>query len=406
MASNTGTNKYGRLAAGVGIATAAAVGAAWANARSRQQAARVATAPAEAPGLIDWERVRQAADRLNANTEQSAEWRQQWNAYYSELVQRVVPIIEEYAHTSFPRTLDTARVVSRMDWVDANIESFQQLFEPIERLNREANKKSGAISQAVMGTINQNILSAEVGLLLGYLARRVLGQYDLSLLGKETINNGKIYFVEPNINGTVQNLNVNGDEFRLWIALHETTHAFEFESHPWVRPHFNSILERYFQFVSEDLTKTAQSGGMGGLMQRLRQNNGRDGGWIERVMTPEQHDLFQHLQALMSLIEGYSNHMMNAIGARLMPNYEEIKARVDQRQKSRSFIDRMFARLTGLDLKMEQYRQGEIFVDMVVEKKGMDFANLIWEDPKYLPSIEEVREPGLWITRVEEMQAA
>jgi len=401
--SGDALNKYGKLAVGVGIATVAAVGAAWANSKSRQAqlAGERAGGP---PSMIDWERVRATAHRMNANETPTAEWRQHWNRYYSELVSRAVPIIEEYSHTSFPRDLDTVRVVSRTDWADANIVSFKQLFEPIERLNREAQQKSSAFAQMVMGNINQTVISAEVGLLLGYLGRRVLGQYDLSLLGKEPVN-GKVFFVEPNINMTIQNMNVDGDEFRLWIALHETTHAFEFESHPWLRDHFNSILEKYFSLITDDLGRLKQNGGIAGYFRRFRENEAK-GGWIERVMTPEQHVLFEHLQALMSIVEGYSNHMMNAIGAKLMPNYEQIKYRMDHRSSNKTIIDKLFVRLTGMNLKMEQYRLGEIFVDSVVEKKGIDFANLMWAEEKYLPTLQEVKEPQLWIDRVEKIQAA
>jgi coenzyme F420 biosynthesis associated uncharacterized protein len=391
------TGKYGKLAVGVGLATAAAFGAVWANTRSRQiQQSGPLT-------LIDWDKVRATAQSMNTGSEVNSDWRKEWNGYYSELVSRAVPIIEDYAHTSFPRELNTVKAVSRPDWVDANIASFQQLFEPIEQINRNAAQKSNALSQVVMGTINQTLISAELGLLLGYLARRVLGQYDLSLLGKEPVSGGKVYFVEPNINSIIHTLGVNGDEFRLWIALHETTHAFEFESHPWVRQHFNSILERYFSYISNDLSNMSRNGGLGGFLQRIRDNEGQ-GGWIERIMTTEQRGLFQELQALMSIVEGYSNHMMNAIGAKLMPNYEQIKSRVEQRQQNRTVIDKLFVRLTGLDLKMEQYRQGEKFVDEVVAKKGIDFANLMWAEAKYLPSLEEVRQPERWISRVEQMQ--
>ncbi len=404
--SGNGTNKYGKVAAGLGLATAAAFGAAWANSRQRLGQTRslaVGTATPTAPGkMIDWEKVRGTARRMNATAEPDAQWRQHWNGYYSEMVKKAVPIIEDYAHTPFPRHLDTVNVVSRMDWVDANILSFQQLFGPIEKLYQDAARNTSAFNQAVQGAISQTVLSAEVGILLGYLARRVLGQYDLSLLGQEPLSTGKVYFVEPNIAGVVQNLGIDGDEFRLWIALHETTHAFEFESHPWVRQHFNAILERYFGLISNELR---QSGGFGRFIQRFRENDQKSA-WIERVMSPEQRTLFSELQALMSIVEGYSNHMMNAIGVKLMPNYDQIKDRMESRQKNRGVVDRLFIKLTGLDLKMEQYRLGEIFVDAVVAKKGIDFANLMWAEAKYLPTLEEVKQPDLWVSRVEGMQAA
>ncbi len=404
--SNTGStggagnssDKYGKLAAGIGLATAAAFGAAWANSRTR---AAQRNGP---PTLIDWQRVRDIALRLNPQDGATAEWHLKWNAYYGELVGRAVPLIEDYTHTAFPRTLNTVNAVSRIEWVDANIVSFQQLFEPIEKLNRDAVQKSSPVSQAIFGSTNQLLISGELGILLGYLARRVLGQYDLSLLGKEVVTTGRVYFVEPNISAVCQALNIQADEFRLWIALHETTHAFEFESHPWVRQHFNGILERYFSYITEDLSNMRNNGGMGGFVQRIRNNGAQGSPWLERIMTPEQRLLFQELQALMSIVEGYSNHIMNAIGSKLMPSYEEIKGRIEHRQKERSLVDRIFMRITGLGLKMEQYRLGEIFVDAVVARKGIDFANQMWERPEYIPTLDEVKNPDLWVTRLERVQ--
>ncbi len=392
-------DKMTRLAVGAGLATAAAFGAAWVNNRSRTV---VREGP---PALLDWEKARTMAHRMNPEPGATAAWHQEWNTYYRNLVGRAVPLIEDYTQTKLPRVLDTASAVSRSEWVDANISSFKELFEPIERLNRDAIKSSSAFGQAVMGGVNQLLVSSELGLLLGYLARRVLGQYDMSLFGKEVIPTGKVYFVEPNISTIVHNLGVQGDEFRLWIALHESTHAFEFESHPWVRQHFNSILERYFANISDDLTSLSRSGGLGGFIQRVRQNNDPGSAWLERIMTPEQRVMFNQLQALMSIIEGYSNHVMNAVGQHLMPSYEEIKHKVESRQKNRGIADQIFARLTGLNLKMEQYRLGEIFVDEVVKQKGIVFANQMWERAEFVPNLDEIKNPSLWVARLESVGA-
>ena len=397
---NINKGKYGKIAAGLGLATAAAFGVVWANARTRE------TLRNGPPRMIDWERVRDTARRMNVETGVSAEWQSNWNEYYGNLVLKVVPIIEEYTNTLLPRDLTTVQAVSRNAWVEANIASFQNLFEPIEKMNREAISKSNTIAQSVVGSINQALISGEMGLLLGYLARRVLGQYDLSLLGKEPVAAGKVYFVEPNIGGIINTLGLNGDEFRLWIALHESTHAFEFESYPWVRQRFNKILERYFSYITNDLQSLRlNSQGINGLLQRLRSTDGQDNSWLERIMTAEQRVLFQELQALMSIVEGYSNHVMNAVGSRLMPNYQSIKEKIERRQKERSFVDKLFVKLTGLDLKIEQYRLGEIFVDAVVAKKGIAFANLMWDRSEYVPTLDEIKNPDLWITRIEFSQA-
>jgi coenzyme F420 biosynthesis associated uncharacterized protein len=394
------TIRYGKIATGLGLATAAAFGAVWANSRARDVERN------GPPSMIDWNKVRDIAERMNPETGATAEWRNKWTTYYSELTLKVVPIIEEYANTKLPRQLNTVRAVSRNEWVEANINSFRQLFEPIERLNRDSMGGSSAAMQAMVGGFNQLLVSGEMGILLGYLSRRVLGQYDLSLLGREPVADGRVFFVEPNIGGVVNALNLNGDEFRLWIALHESTHAFEFESHTWVRRHFNGILERYFSYLTEDLQNMRlNKQRLNNFMRRIRDNT-QGSSWIERVMTPEQRTLFSELQALMSIVEGYSNHVMNAVGEKLMPNYNTIKERIERRQKDRGIIDKLFIKLTGLDLKMEQYRLGEIFVDRVVELKGIDFANLMWDRPEYIPTLDEIKKPELWVNRIEKAQAA
>ena len=142
------------------------------------------------------------------------------------------------------------------------------------------------------------------------------------------------------------------------------------------------------------------------MLDRLRAglNNGEN--WIEGIMTPEQRTLFSKLQAVMSIIEGYSNYIMNAVGSRLLPSYETIKERIEERAARRSAAEKLFIRLTGLALKMEQYKLGESFINSVVEKRGIEFANRVWEGPEMLPTLEELRDPAAWIARVEQVHPA
>src|SRR3954451_11879619 len=126
------------------------------------------------------------------------------------------------------------------------------MFAPLEALAHSPDTGQSVVA-TLWGGINRGIVSLEIGTLLGYLARRVLGQYDLALLGREPVTGGKLYYVEPNIRLVESKLGMPRDEFRMWLALHETTHAFEFEAHPWVRVHFNSLLERYFEFFRQDV---------------------------------------------------------------------------------------------------------------------------------------------------------
>ncbi len=126
----------------------------------------------------------------------------------------------------------------------------------------------------------------------------------------------------------------------------------------------------------------------------------QDRRWIELIMTPEQQRVFNVMQATMSVVEGYSNHVMNAVGRQLIPTYETISRRFERRQRQRTPAEQLFARLTGLNIKLEQYRQGEAFINHVVRAKGHDFAKMVWQSPEYLPSMAELRQPDDWIARV------
>jgi coenzyme F420 biosynthesis associated uncharacterized protein len=249
-----------------------------------------------------------------------------------------------------------------------------------------------------MGDINRQVLGAQLGVLLGFLARRVLGQYDLSLLSPEPMVQGALYFVEPNISHVQTHLGLSDNDFRLWIALHETTHVFEFEAYPWVREHFNSLVYQYFEQLNDQLT--VMGGNIGQLITRILQNRGSNQHWIELMLTPQQRQIFEQLQALMSLVEGYGNHVMNAIGEQLLPSFPRIEQRMEQRRQNRSLFDQVFFRVTGMDLKMAQYQQGEQFVNTVVQSHGIDFAARVWERAENLPTMDEIRNPQHWIARM------
>ncbi len=392
MASTT--PKYNQRLLGVGLLAGAALGAVWVNSKQRHYAKH------GAPRLMDWERVGNIARQIIKEEPAAAGWHDTWKEYYREMVARCYPVITAEIGRDLPVPVDSIQAFTRSEWIDANIANFKQLFEPIEGLYGRMQSAS-SLSTALMGDFNQTMLSGQVGILLGYLARRVLGQYDLSLLGKETVTAGRLYFVEPNISAVQAELGLDPDDFRLWIALHETTHAYEFEAYPWVREYFNSMLETYFGYLTDDITAVASGmGGLRSMIERARANMNNGDSWIEMVMSQEQRELFYKLQALMSIIEGYSNYIMNAVGGRLLPSYETIKERVEQRATHRSSAEKLFIRITGLALKMEQYRLGESFINAVVAERGVAVANRIWEGPEMLPTMEELRNPTAWMERI------
>lgn len=398
-------NKKMLLAGALAGAAAAAI-----TANRRQAAApglpehvESSSAPSEAAdssALIDWDRVRATATSMNRGQTLTGSERAQLDAYYQSLVERCIPIVEDYTGDALPPSSTRTFAFDRVDWINANIEAFKHVFKPVEELL--AGSASGASASFGVG-LNRQIASLEVGLLLGYMARRVLGQYDLALIGQDPAEAGKLYYVEPNIRFVERTLGMPRDDFRMWLALHETTHAFEFEAHTWVRGYFNRLLSEYLSAFKED--KQLLRPGLGAfktIFTRVRAR-AEDESWIEAIMTPEQRAIFNRMQALMCMVEGYSNHVMNAVGRQLLPTYELIAKRFAERQQRNSPTHELFMRLTGLHLKMEQYRMGERFIDRIVQERGHDFARRIWDGPESLPTMEEIREPSQWLTRLDEM---
>ena len=395
MAQRTNIPTINPRLLGAGLLAGAALGAVYAGVKKRQYAKH------GAPHLLDWDRAQRIALQVVREEPYEVGWHERWEAYYRDLVERCYPIITAEMGRPLPAPVEKIEAFTRSEWIEANISNFRDLFEHIETVYKRVQDNN--LGTMLLAEASQALLSSQLGVLLGYLARRVLGQYDLALLGKETVDAGKLYFVEPNIAAVQAELGLDPDDFRLWIALHETTHAYEFEAYPWVREHFNSLLEGYIASVGDEIVQ-AGMGGIGGLrsmVERARASM-RDGdSWIEAIMSPAQRALFSKLQATMSIVEGYSNYIMNSVGARLLPSYEYIKVKIEERAARRSQAEKLFIRITGLALKMEQYKLGESFINAIVRERGIEVANRIWEGPDMIPTLEELRNPHAWLERID-----
>jgi coenzyme F420 biosynthesis associated uncharacterized protein len=344
--------------------------------------------------MIDWEAVRQIAHRRlgDAAAPLSATQRAEAEAFYRATLREIEPIVAEEIGSELPAALETPAVVDRLQWVDLNIATFRVLFERIERTLLEAQTGPDTAGRAVSRWVNRTLGNQQLGFMLAFLGRKVLGQYDVSLLAAGPTR-GRLHFVEPNIVGTASTMRIPRDQFRTFIALHEATHAFEFEAHPWLRPYFSDLVGRTVEQLAAE---------SGGLMERVREAlQGGEGHWLERIMTPGQRETFNKTQALMSLLEGYSNHVMNAAGERILPNFTEIHDRFERRGERRGALERAIMRITGLDLKMEQYAAGERFADAVIRDRDRAFLNRVWTAPEMLPSLDEIRAPETWIARIE-----
>jgi coenzyme F420 biosynthesis associated uncharacterized protein len=350
--------------------------------------------------LIDWEAVRGIARRRLGSEDGrlSAAERQAAEDFYRDELLRIEPVVAAEIGAELPRALEMPAVIDRREWIDLNLATFEGLFERVERAMAVA-ASDDTPGRALARIVNRSLGNQQIGLLLAFLARKVLGQYDVSLLAAGPASRGRLHFVEPNIAATAGAMRLPLDQFRTFIALHEATHAFEFEAYPWLRDHFAGL-------VAESIDRlTAESGGLATRLRAALASRG-PGHWLERMMTPAQLETFQRTQALMSLLEGYSNHVMNAAGARLLPGFAQIHDRFERRNQGRGALERAIMRLTGLDLKMEQYQAGERFVDAVIASRDRAFLNRVWERAEHLPSLEEIRTPARWLARIDALKGA
>jgi coenzyme F420 biosynthesis associated uncharacterized protein len=377
---------------GLGLVMGAAAVAVASRYMARRAAQRVTD-----EGLVDWSRAeRIAAARLErAPGALSRAELKRAEAAYERHMQRVVPLLEQELGLPLPGVVERHAVVDRGEWVRANVGTFRHLMDHIEPHIQAMSAQRGFAAD-VARAANSFLTTQQVGFLLGFLGSRVLGQYDVALLSAEA-DPGRLLFVEENVRGVAATLGVPLEDFRLWIALHETTHAFEFEANSWLRPYLRDRLERQLVGVI-DQARSIQSGGLGGLIARVRASADNP---LAGLLGPEQRRLFEETQRVMSLLEGFGDWVMDEVGAQVLPDVAGIRERFEtRRSQRRGTLDRIVSRLTGLDLKIEQYRRGERFVAGVAAAGGRQAVAAIWSGPAALPSEKELSNPRAWVRRV------
>jgi coenzyme F420 biosynthesis associated uncharacterized protein len=281
-----------------------------------------------------------------------------------------------------------AWVMGRGDWIRANLGGLQRLLEPLA--GRILAKQSGH------GTLRRKALGAQAGGLLGYVSRRVLGQYDAFLPPDDE---GLLYFVGPNVTEVEQRFLLPPRDFRLWIAIHEVTHRVQFGAAPWLRSHIRGQVDRYLGTISlESMDFGAQ------LRRAIEEARAgadiRGMGGVFLLLNDEQREIVKHVQGVMSLLEGHASFVMNEVAKDHVADLDRMRKALAERRRRASGVERTFQRAIGFDKKIEQYDAGERFVRDVVSRSGMQGFNRVWLAPESLPTVEEIAEPDRWVARV------
>jgi coenzyme F420 biosynthesis associated uncharacterized protein len=318
--------------------------------------------------------------------------------------------VREFTGMVAPSAGAPVLIVDRLGWVQVNVDGFSAVLEPLlEKLKSRRSRLPGSNTTSFVGS---RLTGAEVGAVLSYLAGKVLGQFDVfgaagavgdggALRGAEPpAGPGTLLLVAPNIVQVERELGVDPSDFRLWVCLHEETHRTQFGAVPWLREYVAGEIRDFLGETEVDPMAIARRIGEAASVVIDAIRGGADTSILDVVQTPKQREILDRLTAVMSLLEGHAEYVMDGVGPQVIPSVEDIRAKFQRRRASPSGLDSVMRRLLGLEAKMRQYRDGERFVRHVVDKVGMTGFNQVWKSPETLPSKEELHDPAAWVARV------
>jgi coenzyme F420 biosynthesis associated uncharacterized protein len=297
-----------------------------------------------------------------------------------------------------------AFVADRTGWIEGNVGGFQVVMKPL--LDKMAANQAGKVGAPLVSAFGSRVTGVQVGLLLAYLSGKVLGQYELFLPPVDGHPQaGRLTLVAPNIVAAERQLDVDPRDFRLWVCVHEVTHRTQFTAVPWLRSHLQDEISAFL--LASDLDPAAMLGRLRAVADAVRDNmrgkgSDSDAGisLLEAVQNPEQRAVLNRLTAVMTLLEGHGEYVMNGVGPSVIPSVDEIGRKFGERRRGQSPADRLVRKLFGLDMKARQYAEGAAFVRAVVERAGMASFNRVWTSPNTLPTRAEIAKPELWMSRV------
>ena len=314
----------------------------------------------------------------------------------SEVVAELRQLADEAAghvasYTELSGPASPVRVVDRKDWATINISGLRQVINPLVA-KLTGDRDPGPLVNAV----GSRVTGVQAGTVLAYLSGKVLGQYEVF-----SSDPGTLLLVAPNIVEVERKLGAEPRDFRLWVALHEVTHRTQFTAVPWLRNHFLGEVRAFVdaaQSPGEQLAERLRRA-VGALADSIRNPDSR-ASVLDLVQTPAQKAVLDRLTAIMTLLEGHAEFVMDGVGPEVVPSVEEIRSRFNRRREAANPFERMLRKLLGIEVKLRQYAEGRRFVHGVVERVGMTGFNRVWESPLTLPYLNELGDPDAWVARV------
>ncbi|MEA2191438.1 MAG: hypothetical protein QOI73_1559 [Solirubrobacteraceae bacterium] len=282
--------------------------------------------------------------------------------------------------------------VARSAWIAANVDSMGAILDPVaEKL------AAGGLLPGAARKVTGKLLSAEAGALTGYLSQRVMGQFEFVIVDPQSP--ARLLFVEPNIARAAVRLGADPEELLTWIAFHEVTHGVQFTAVPWLRPHLAGLLRELLDSLEmkidpRALLKLPALDDVRATIAGFKEN-----GLIAVVGGARQRELLERVQAVMGVVEGHAEHVMDVVGAQALPSLADLRAALDRRRNERPPLLALLERLIGLEAKMRQYEDGKRFCDAVAAASGPAGLHRVFDGPEQLPTVAELHDPEAWMRR-------
>lgn len=307
--------------------------------------------------------------------------------------------------------------VTRTQWVQRSLDAYRPLFErlatsltpPVAEAGTGADSSDPLAAGAdpanflgpLMAMIGPMMLGMTAGSMLGHLARRSFGQYDLPVPRPE---GDELLLVVANLDEFGEEWSLPDEDLRLWICLHEIAHHTVLGI-PHVRTRLTRLLEDYVSgFDPDPNALEARLGEVdptsGDALAGLQGVLSDPEALLGAVRSPAQLALLPQLEALVAVVVGYVDHLMDRVGGRLIGSYDMLTEALRRRRVTADESDRFVERLLGLELGQDQYDRGEAFIAGVVDRAGTEVLERLWADEADLPTPAEVDAPGLWLARL------
>jgi coenzyme F420 biosynthesis associated uncharacterized protein len=366
----------------------------------------------DVPELVDWTLAARVGRRVAGGD--SLPVRAAWSQRFTDLSAVADQAVADFTQLGGSLPAPVAEPLDRAQWVERNLATLRRLLRPLAAKVAEHRtwQAQGRVPAALRAS-TQKAVGAQAGTLLGYVAQRVLGQYDLPVPADGANadgpppdgppagsgGDGAVWYVVPNIVGLERRHGFKPADFRLWIALHETAHRRQFRGVPWLPGHLHGLIDAYLGSVDVDEELIRRLGRQAQHLAR-RALAGERFDLLDLVLSGEQREVVDRIQAVMTVLEGHGEFVMERVGARLVPGHEQMHNTLRNRRAHAGAAERLLQELLGLRQKLDQYDKGERFVRRLYQRGGVEAVNHVFAAPDALPSLAEIGDPDRYLARV------